>query len=382
MLEGVVGGNREDFKSPHPGQAETFSSLKCHGFVFFDAYCAAVHILTVTDAWEPQVNGVVRTIQATNRVLEDWGHQTSLITPLDFKTVPCPTYPEIRLALFPGAYIRDRILKTRPDAIHIATEGPLGWAARAFCRRTGIPFVTAYHTRFPEYVHARSRVPLGLTYGLFRYFHNAAATVLAPTPAIIRDLEARGFRQVRFWSRGVNHAIFKPSEPRPVEDKKPPVFLFVGRVAIEKNIQAFLDLDLPGEKWVAGEGPSLEGLRRRYPTVRFFGVMTQTELASLYSAADVFVFPSRTDTFGLVMVEAMACGLPVAAYPVEGPIDVIGSSDAGVLSEDLRAACLEALKIPKARALARASEFSWERATQEFLDAHKAHAIDWARLRP
>jgi glycosyltransferase involved in cell wall biosynthesis len=341
-----------------------------------------VHILTVTDAWEPQVNGVVRTIQATNRVLEDWGHQTSLITPLDFKTVPCPTYPEIRLALFPGAYIRDRILKTRPDAIHIATEGPLGWAARAFCRRTGIPFVTAYHTRFPEYVHARSRVPLGLTYGLFRYFHNAAATVLAPTPAIIRDLEARGFRQVRFWSRGVNHAIFKPSEPRPVEDKKPPVFLFVGRVAVEKNIQAFLDLDLPGEKWVAGEGPSLEGLRRRYPTVRFFGVMTQTELASLYSAADVFVFPSRTDTFGLVMVEAMACGLPVAAYPVEGPIDVIGSSDAGVLSEDLRAACLEALKIPKARALARASEFGWERATQEFLDAHKAHAIDWARLRP
>lgn len=352
----------------------------CNRSVSVDPYCAPVHILTVTDAWEPQVNGVVRTIQATNRVLEAWGHQTSLITPLDFKTVPCPTYPEIRLALFPGARIRDRILSTRPDAIHIATEGPLGWAARGLCRRLGLPFVTAYHTRFPEYVYARSKIPLELSYGLFRFFHNAAAAVLAPTPAIIRDLEARGFRQVQFWSRGVNHAVFKPSEPTDVGTKTPPIFLFVGRVAVEKNIQAFLDLDLPGEKWVAGEGPSLEGLRKRYPAVRFFGVMTQPELARLYSAADVFVFPSRTDTFGLVMVEAMACGLPVAAYPVEGPIDVIGTSDAGVLAEDLREACLQALHIPKARALERAAQFSWEKATQEFLAAHETHRIRWERI--
>lgn len=357
--------------------AVTFSSRQCHGFVFVGPYCAAVHILTVTDAWEPQVNGVVRTIQATNRVLEGWGHQTSLITPLDFKTVPCPTYPEIRLALSPGAAIRERILTSRPDAIHIATEGPLGWAARRLCRRLRLPFVTAYHTRFPEYIHARSRVPLGITYALFRTFHNAASAVLAPTPAIIRDLETRGFRNVRFWSRGVNHSIFQPSAPLEVDPRRPPVFLFVGRVAVEKNIQGFLDLDLPGEKWVAGEGPSLERLRRRYPAVRFFGVMTQPELARLYSAASVFVFPSRTDTFGLVMVEAMACGLPVAAFPVEGPIDVIGESDAGVLSEDLQSACLRALEIPRTRAIERASVFSWERATQEFLDAHAAHSIRW-----
>lgn len=336
-----------------------------------------MHILTVTDAWEPQVNGVVRTIQATNRVLEDWGHQTSLITPLDFRTVPCPTYPEIRLALFPRSMIRDRILSSRPDAIHIATEGPLGWAARNLCRRLGLPFVTAYHTRFPEYVYARSRVPLRMTYGIVRRFHNAASAVLAPTPAIIQDLEARGFRNLRYWSRGVNHTIFKPLCARHSGPSQPPVFLFAGRVAVEKNIQAFLELDLPGEKWVAGEGPLLEGLRRRYPEVKFFGLMTQTELARLYSAADVFVFPSRTDTFGLVIVEAMACGLPVAAFPVEGPIDVVGSSDAGVLSEDLRAACLGALEIPRDRAIERARAFCWERATQEFLEAHAAHPIDW-----
>lgn len=355
----------------------TISSRGCHGNDLSSPYCAAVHILTVTDAWEPQVNGVVRTIQATNRVLEAWGHATSLITPLDFRTIPCPTYPEIRLALFPAQLIRERILASRPDAIHIATEGPLGWAARSLCRRLRIPFVTAYHTRFPEYICARSGVPLALSYRLFRHFHNAAAAVLAPTPAIIRDLQARGFRNVQFWSRGVNHDIFKPSEPLAVDGRQPPVFLFVGRVAVEKNIQAFLDLDLPGEKWVAGEGPSLESLRRRYPSVRFFGVMSQAELARLYSGANVFVFPSRTDTFGLVMVEAMACGLPVAAYPVEGPIDVIGSSDAGVLSQDLRAACLQAMEIPKDRPIARAAEFSWEKATGEFLSIHQAHAIDW-----
>lgn len=341
-----------------------------------------MHILTITDAWEPQVNGVVRTIQATNRVLEQLGHQTSLITPLEFKTVPCPTYPEIRLAVLPDAYIRSRIKALRPDAIHIATEGPLGWAARNICLRLRLPFVTAYHTRFPEYVQARTGLPARWIYRLFRHFHNAADTVLAPTGAIIRDLEARGFQRVSHWSRGVNHEIFHPREPLSVERHRPPVFLYVGRVAVEKNIQAFLNLDLPGEKWVAGEGPLLDRLRGQHPEVRFFGVMTQPELASLYSAANVFVFPSRTDTFGLVMVEAMACGLPVAAYPVEGPLDVVADSGAGVLDTDLRAACLKALEISRETAMARAVDFTWERATEQFADAMGQSQIDWSGAGP
>lgn len=336
-----------------------------------------MHILIVTDAWEPQVNGVVRTIQATNRTLEQLGHQISLITPLDFKTIPCPTYPEIRLALIPGREIARRIQSLRPDAIHIATEGPLGWAARGVCRRLKLPFVTAYHTRFPEYVHARTRIPPSWLYALFRRFHNAAHSVLAPTPAIIRDLEQWGFRRVRYWTRGVNHQIFRPTEPTTVPDKKPPVFLYVGRVAVEKNISAFLDLKLPGEKWVAGEGPSMNKLRARHPDVRFFGVMSQTDLAKLYNAADVFVFPSKTDTFGLVMAEAMACGLPVAAYPVEGPIDVVASSGAGILHHDLHHACIKALEIPRQKALERAATFSWEQATQQFLEAHREAVIIW-----
>lgn len=341
-----------------------------------------MHILTITDAWEPQVNGVVRTIQATNRVLEAMGHQTSLITPLEFRTVPCPTYPEIRLAVFPNAQIEARIKALKPDAIHIATEGPLGWAARGICKRLGLPFVTAYHTRFPEYVQARSGIPARWIYALFRHFHNAADAVLAPTSAIIKDLQQRGFQRVVHWSRGVNHAVFYPREPMPVEGKRPPIFLYVGRVAVEKNIQAFLALDLPGEKWVAGEGPLLDKLRSTYPTVRFFGVMTQPELASLYSAADVFVFPSKTDTFGLVMIEAMACGLPVAAYPVEGPLDVVADSGAGVLSVDLREACLKALEIPRERARARAAEFTWERATEQFAEALATCQIDWQGAEP
>jgi glycosyltransferase involved in cell wall biosynthesis len=326
-------------------------------------------ILIVTDAWDPQVNGVVRTLKSTQRELEKMGHTVDLLTPLEFKTIPCPTYPEIRLSLFPGGQVRERIAEAQPSALHIATEGPLGIAARAYAVKKGIPFTTAYHTRFPEYVQARTRIPLSLTYRFLRWFHGPSQAVLVPTRVVKQDLEAYGFpeKQVVLWSRGVDLEIFKPGPAMP-NDAKPPVFLCVGRVAVEKNIEAFLDLDLPGTKWVAGEGPLLEALKKKHPGVRFTGVLNQHELASLYNAASVFVFPSRTDTFGLVLLEAMACGCPVAAYPVTGPVDVIGDAPAGVLREDLRTACLAALQIERSVARAHAEKFSWEACSRQFLE--------------
>jgi glycosyltransferase involved in cell wall biosynthesis len=326
-------------------------------------------ILIVTDAWEPQVNGVVRTLKSTRRELERLGHHVDVLSPLEFRTVACPTYPEIRLSLFPGATVRKRIRAAAPDALHIATEGPLGIAARAFAVRNRLPFTTAYHTRFPEYIQARFGVPLRVTYTFLRWFHGKAEAVLVPTRVVKSDLEEWGFRPERvvLWSRGVELDIFKPGAPMK-NDARPPVFLYVGRVAVEKNIEAFLALDLPGTKWVAGEGPLLETLKRRYPEVRFTGVLDQHQLASLYNAASVFVFPSRTDTFGLVLLEAMACGCPVAAYPVTGPVDVIGDSPAGVLHENLRHAALTALAIDRALPRAHAERFSWEACSRQFLE--------------
>jgi glycosyltransferase involved in cell wall biosynthesis len=325
-------------------------------------------ILIVTDAWEPQVNGVVRTLKSTRRELEQLGHEVAMITPLEFRTIPCPTYPEIRLSLWPRARVAKRIEALAPDAIHIATEGPLGMAARGFAIRHGLPFTTAYHTRFPEYVQARSGIPLSITYRFLRWFHGPSAAVLVPTRVVRDDLVAAGFAKDRvvLWARGVDLDLFKPGTPMP-NDLKPPVFLYVGRVAVEKNIEAFLDLDLPGSKWVAGEGPQLAMLKARHPGVRFTGVLEQPALAALYNAADVFVFPSRTDTFGLVLLEAMACGCPVAAYPVTGPIDVLGDSPAGALDIDLRSACMRALGIDREAARAHAEQFSWEACTREFL---------------
>ncbi|MEY3202127.1 MAG: hypothetical protein RIR70_1677 [Pseudomonadota bacterium] len=325
-------------------------------------------LLIVTDAWEPQVNGVVRTLQNTRRELKALGVEVEMITPLEFKTLPCPTYPEIRLSLTTASHMRRRLIGAKPDALHIATEGPLGWAASKAAKALGWRYTTAYHTRFPEYIHARFGVPLSLSYGVFRRFHQGAHAVLAPTAAVIAALNERGFSRVVHWSRGVDHEIFKPLEKAPARNPERPVFLYAGRLAVEKNIEAFLKLDLPGEKWVAGEGPLAEMLKRKYPDVRYIGVLPQAELAALYNAADVFVFPSLTDTFGLVMVEAMACGLPVAAYPVAGPIDVVGNSGAGSLREDLRAACLEALKIPRGVAMAHAAQFTWAQATRQFYD--------------
>ena len=322
-------------------------------------------IMIVTDAWEPQVNGVVRTLKNTTRELTELGHRVELVTPLEFRTVPCPTYPEIRLSLFPRRRLYARIDEFAPDALHIATEGPLGLAARRYAIKHGLPFTTAYHTRFPEYVEARFALPAAITYRFLHWFHRPSLAVMAPTPVVKTDLERYGFTNVVLWTRGVDLDIFHPMESKVLNTARP-IFLYVGRVAIEKNVEAFLKLDLPGSKWVAGEGPALAELKSRYPQVNYLGVLTQAELAKVYAAADVFVFPSRTDTFGLVLLEALACGTPVAAYPVTGPIDVLGDGDAGAMSEDLREACLDALKIDRAAARAWAERFSWRAASEQF----------------
>jgi glycosyltransferase involved in cell wall biosynthesis len=322
-------------------------------------------IMIVTDAWEPQVNGVVRTLKNTTRELLAQGHQVELLTPLEFRTIPCPTYPEIRLSLFPKRRLETRIRDFAPDALHISTEGPLGMAARRFAIRNGLPFTTAYHTRFPEYVQARFGLPVGLTYRFLRWFHGPSKAVMAPTPVVVQDLERYGFRNVVMWTRGVDLEIFHPQDARALNTAHP-IFLYVGRVAVEKNVEAFLKLDLPGSKWVAGDGPALAELKARYPEVNYLGVLSQPDLAKVYASADVFVFPSRTDTFGLVLLEALASGTPVAAYPVTGPIDVLGDGPAGAMREDLRDACLAAVEIDRATARAWAERFSWAAASEQF----------------
>ncbi len=325
-----------------------------------------MRILLVTDAWEPQVNGVVRTLKTTARELQAMGHRVDFVTPLEFRTLPCPTYPDIRLSLFARGGVARRITELDPDVLHIATEGPLGMAARRFALTHGLPFTTAYHTRFPEYVHARFRIPLDWSYAWLRSFHAPSRAVMVPTQVVKRDLDAQRFERVVLWSRGVDLDIFRPQASARLKSQ-PPIFLYVGRVAVEKNVEAFLSLDLPGSKWVVGTGPALARIRQRFPEVNYLGVLDRQALAEVYSAADVFVFPSRTDTFGLVLLEAMACGVPVAAYPVTGPLDVIGSSNAGSLDEDLRTACLRALRLKREDATAHARKFTWRAATEQFL---------------
>jgi glycosyltransferase involved in cell wall biosynthesis len=323
-------------------------------------------ILIVTDAWEPQVNGVVRTLKQTRLELEKMGHTVSMITPLAFKTIPCPTYPDISLSILPGKKVAQIIKEFSPDAIHIATEGPLGMSARSYALKNDLPFSTAYHTRFPEYVKARTGIPLSWTYKFLNWFHSPSQALMAPTVVVKNDLEKYGFNNVVLWTRGVDLDMFKFQESKVLNSTRP-IYLYVGRVAIEKNIEAFLELELPGSKWVVGDGPALEGIRKKYPEVNYLGVLDQPELAKVYAAADVFVFPSKTDTFGLVLLEAMACGLPVAAYPVTGPIDVLGDSPAGAMNENLKQACLDALSIPREVARAHAEKFSWKAASEQFL---------------
>jgi glycosyltransferase involved in cell wall biosynthesis len=327
-------------------------------------------VVTISDAWEPQVNGVVRTIQATNRELERAGHRTEVIGPDRFASVPCPGYDGIRLAVLPGLSLARHLdAAIAPDeevAIHVATEGPLGRAARRWCLRHQVPFTTAYHTRFPQYLKAMFNVPEAWTYTVLRRFHRSAAVVMAPTPTVEEELRAQSVGNIGRWSRGVDTTVFQPSEPLRL-DVPGPVFLYVGRVSVEKNIRAFLQLDLPGTKVVAGVGPALEGLRQRHPEARFVGVLPADELARLYSTADVFVFPSLTDTFGLVMLEALACGTPVAAFPVQGPIDVVGGTNVGVLDTDLRRAALAALKIDRKACREFALTQSWAAVSNDFL---------------
>jgi glycosyltransferase involved in cell wall biosynthesis len=324
-------------------------------------------VMIVTDAWAPQVNGVVRTLEILGQDLSALGHDVRYATPRDRMTVPMPTYPEIRLALFPRRSLEAMINEFKPTAIHIATEGTLGLSARAICISRKIPFTTSFHTRFPEYVTARFPIiPISWVYRFLLWFHGPAKTMMVATPALKQEMESRGFHNLRIWSRGVDVEMF-----RPIPDAKlpypGPIFLYVGRVAVEKNLEAFLALDLPGTKVIIGDGPARTMLEQKYPDAKFLGPKTGEELVRAYAASDVFVFPSKTDTFGLVMLEALACGVPVAAYPVQGPNDVIGDAPVGVLSEDLREACLGALKISREDARAFALARSWRRCTEQFL---------------
>lgn len=323
-------------------------------------------IAIVTDAWRPQTNGVVKTLSTTADGLRALGHVVHIIEPNQFKTFPCPTYPEIRLAWLPYGRLSGLLEEFGPDAVHIATEGTLGAAARKWCLRRGFPFTTSYHTQFPEYVRARVPIPLAVSYAHLRRFHSAAARTMVATPAMQRLLESRGFKNIVRWTRGVDVSLFKPRD-KGFLDFARPIAMYVGRVAVEKNIEAFLRLDLPGTKVVVGDGPARAELEARYPAARFVGYKFGEQLASHVAAADVFVFPSRTDTFGLVLLEAMACGVPVAAYPVTGPIDVVTQGVTGALDEDLRAAAVSALDLDPAQCRAYALANTWETATRQFL---------------
>jgi glycosyltransferase involved in cell wall biosynthesis len=327
-----------------------------------------LRIALVSDAWAPQINGVARTLRMLVDELENAGHALEIVTPDRFRTIPCPTYPEIRLALRPRRRIAALFEAHRPQAIHIATEGPLGMAARRLCLTRGLPFTTAFHTKFPEYVAARFAVPTSWSYAWLRRFHAPSRGVMVATETVRRDLHHRGFAQLKHWGRGVDDTLFDPARRVEEYGLPRPIFLFVGRVAVEKNLPAFLDLDLPGSKLIVGDGPLLDRFRRRYPAVHFTGTREGEELARVYASADVFVFPSLTDTFGLVLLEALASGVPVAAYPVAGPLDVIGDSRVGALDRDLHKAAMAALAIPRARAREFAQTYSWSASAAQFLD--------------
>ncbi|CAN5191314.1 glycosyltransferase family 1 protein [soil metagenome] len=335
-------------------------------------------IAIVTDAWRPQINGVVTTLVDLQQRLELSGHEVLVIEPGLFNTMACPGYREIRLAWLPRRKLARTLREARPDAIHIATEGPLGLAARNHCLQAGLPFTTAFHSRFPDFLETALGMPAGWGYAALKWFHKPSSAVMAPSSGAADILVKRAFPKVRRWSHGIDLDLFKPGAATAL-DLPRPVFLFVGRVSREKNLEAFLQLDLPGSKVVAGDGPMLSTFRFAYPEVRWLGALPRPELVGLYNAADVFVHPSLTDTFGLVMLEALACGTPVAAFPVVGPLDVIGDSDAGVLSDDLRAAALACLSIPRDRPRARALTFDRDQVARDFV-GHLAR-IDGCRAK-
>lgn len=323
-------------------------------------------VLIVSDAWYPQVNGVVRTLDMMGRELRNLGHEVHFITPDLFTSIPCPTYPEIRLAILPGRKLARMIEAWQPCVIHVATEGPVGLAARRYCRKRGLPFTTSFHTRFPEYIAARTGIPAAWIYPLLRRFHNGADMIMVATETLRADLAARGFENLAIWGRGVDVELFKPRGKTFLSDPRP-IYLYVGRIAVEKNIKDFLDLNMPGTKIVVGDGPQRDALRRAYPAVRFVGTQEGEELARYYAAADVFVFPSRTDTFGNVILEALASGVPVAAYPVPGPKDILGGTAVGALDVDLARAARNALSISPEACRAFALNYSWRTSAEQFL---------------
>src|SRR4051794_7100218 len=324
-----------------------------------------MRILVATDAWHPQVNGVVRTLTMVAEAATVHGVDFHFLTPETFRTVAMPGHRDLRVAVPAPARIARLITDAAPDSIHIATEGPIGLLVRRYCRKHCLPFTTSFHTRFPDYVSARAPIPAAWVWATLRWFHGASAAVLAATPALASELRARGFANVVLWPRGVDTGLFRPREVDLCLPK--PVFLSVGRVAVEKNLPAFLDLDLPGTKVIVGDGPAREGLADSYPQAVFLGELRGEALAQVYAAADVFVFPSRTDTFGLVLLEALASGLPVAAFPVAGPRDVIGTASVGALDDDLRAACLAALRISPRACLEFAAKHTWEASARAFV---------------
>ena len=329
-----------------------------------------MRIALASDAWTPQVNGVVTTLKATAASLAALGHEVHILHPQGLPCLPCPSYPEIRLALAPGAHVARELGAFRPQAVHIATEGPLGLAVRRFCRARDVPFTSSYHTRYPEYLRARAPVPLALSYAWLRRFHRAAARTLVSSPTLQGELARRGFERLHLWRRGVDLECFRPRPASALLEGLPrPILACVGRLAVEKNLEAFLALRIPGTKLVIGDGPRRAVLAARYPQAHFLGYRMGVELAQLLSGADVLVFPSRTDTFGLVMVEALACGVPVAAFPVPGPQDVLEPGVTGVLHADLAVAIGGALRLDRRACAARARLFSWHAASQQFLDA-------------
>jgi glycosyltransferase involved in cell wall biosynthesis len=327
-----------------------------------------VRIALASDAWLPQTNGVVTTLKATAETLTALGHEVLVVSPQGLRCIACPSYPEIRLAVSPGAHVARELRAFRPHAIHIATEGPLGMAVRRYCRARRVPFTTSYHTRYPEYLRARWPIPMRITYAWLQRFHGAAARTFVSSATLEAQLAARGFAHLHLWRRGVDLRRFRPVQPHAELARLPrPIMLYAGRLAVEKNLDAFLSLDLPGTKVVIGDGPARAALLARHPRALFTGYRFGEELVRCLSAADVLVFPSLTDTFGLAMIEALACGVPVAAFPVPGPLDVIEQGVTGILNADLRAAISSALRLERRTCVARAAAFTWQAATAQFL---------------
>jgi glycosyltransferase involved in cell wall biosynthesis len=342
------------------------------------AKSAAMKVLIATDAWRPQVNGVVRTLGSLARAAAKLGVEVEFLPPDGFWTFPVPTYPGLRLALPRRKRIAERIEAARADAIHIATEGPIGHAVRAYCVRSGRPFTTSYTTRFPEYISARSPIPQAWIYNALRRFHAAATVTMVATPSLMTELSQRGFGNLGMWTRGVDVDLFRPDRAIDLDFPRP-IFMTVGRVAVEKNLPAFLSLDLPGTKVIIGAGPQVGELKRRYPGAKFLGQLDNGILAAHLAAADVFVFPSLTDTFGIVQLEALASGVPVAAFPVTGPMDVIDGNPIGVLNRDLRVACMQALWISREACREFALRYSWENSAGQFIGHARKVAVGAVR---